>query len=103
MGNINPSNIKYNILDYSIEDNRKKLVDFLKDSKANEDILFAASTINDEDFNRIIDSTINNISDKIIIQEINQKKYVLNNLEKFNNQIESIFEEKKKKAYLNLV
>lgn len=66
-------------------------------------ILFAASTINDEDFNRIIDSTINNISDKIIIQEINQKKYVLNNLEKFNNQIESIFEEKKKKAYLNLV
>lgn len=103
MGNINPSNIKYNIPDYSIEDNRKKLVDFLKDSKANEDILFAASTINDEDFNRIIDSTINNISDKIIIQEINQKKYVLNNLEKFNNQIESIFEEKKKKAYLNLV
>ena len=66
-------------------------------------ILFAASTINDEDFNRIIDSTINNISDKIIIQEINQKKYVLNNLEKFNNQIESIFEEKKKKVYLNLV
>ena len=66
-------------------------------------ILFAASTINDEDFNRIIDSTINNISDKIIIQEINQKKYVLNNLETFNNQIESIFEEKKKKAYLNLV
>ena len=66
-------------------------------------ILFAASTINDEDFNGIIDSTINNISDKIIIQEINQKKYVLNNLEKFNNQIESIFEEKKKKAYLNLV
>ena len=47
-------------------------------------ILFAASTINDEDFNRIIDSTINNISDKIIIQEINQKKYVLNNLEKSN-------------------
>ena len=66
-------------------------------------ILFAASTINAEDFNRIIDSTINNISDKIIIQEINQKKYVLNNLEKFNNQIESIFEEKKKKVYLNLV
>ena len=103
LGNFNPSNIKYNIPDYSIEDNRKKLVDFLKDSKANEDILFSASTINDEDFNRIIDSTINNISDKIIIQEINQKKYVLNNLEKFNNQIESIFEEKKKKVYLNLV
>ena len=39
LGNINPSNIKYNIPDYSIEDNRKKLVDFLKDSKANEDII----------------------------------------------------------------
>ena len=98
LGNINPTNLKYNIPDYTKEDNRKKLVKFLRESKANEDILKAASTIKDEDFDRIIDSTINNISNQIIMQEINQKKYVLNNLEKFNNQIESIFEEKKKES-----
>ena len=32
------------------------------------------------------------------MQEINQKKFVLNNLENFNNQIESILEEKKKES-----
>ena len=96
LGNTNPSNSKYNIPDYSKEDNRKKLVNFLKQSKENEDILSATSTINDEDFDKILDTSISNISNQIITQEINQKKFILNNLEEFNKQIESILEEKKK-------
>ncbi len=98
LGNNNPSNSKYNIPDYSQEDNRKKLVNFLKNSKENEDILFATSTIKDEDFDNMLDSLISNISDQVLMQEINQKIFVLNNLENFNNQIESIIEEKKKES-----
>ena len=98
LGNNNPSNSKYNIPDYSKENNRKELVNFLKNSKVNEDILFATSTIKDEDFDKILDSSISNISNQVLRQEINQKKFVLNNLENFNNQIESILEEKKKES-----
>ena len=85
LGNNNPSNSKYNIPDYSKENNRKELVNFLKNSKENEDILFATSTIKDEDFDKILDSSINNISNQVLMQEINQKKFVLTNLENFNN------------------
>ena len=61
--------------------------------------IVSTSTIKDEDFDKILDSSISNISDQILMQEINQKKFVLNNLENFNNQIESILEEKKKRKY----
>ena len=94
LGNNSSSLIKYNIPDYSKENNRKELVNFLiESSKENEDIFQATSTISDEDFA--------NIEDIAIKQEINQKKYILNQLEEFNNQIESIFKEKKI-VYLNL-
>lgn len=63
----------------------------------------ATSTIKDDDFDKILDSSISNISNQVKMQEINQKKFVLNNLENFNNQIESILEEKKKKVYLILL
>ena len=95
-----PSDSKYNILDYSKEENRKELVKFLKQSIGNEDILLATSTIKDDDFDKILDSSISNISNQVKMQEINQKKFVLNNLENFNNQIESILEEKKKRKYI---
>ena len=39
-----------------------------------------------------------NISDVVLIQEINQKKYILNKLEEFNDKIESIIEESKKES-----
>ncbi len=58
----------------------------------------ATSTIKDDDFDKILDSSISNISNQVKMQEINQKKFVLNNLENFNNQIESILEEKKKES-----
>lgn len=63
----------------------------------------ATSTIKDDDFDKILDSSISNISNQVKMQEINQKKFILNNLENFNNQIESILEEKKKKVYLILL
>ena len=98
LGNNYPSDSKYNIPDYSKEENRKELVKFLKQSIGNEDILLATSTIKDDDFDKILDSSISNISNQVKMQEINQKKFVLNNLENFNNQIESILEEKKKES-----
>ena len=56
------SYIKYNIPDYSKENNRKELVNFLiESSKENEDIFQA--TISDEDFDKILVKSIANIED----------------------------------------
>jgi len=99
LGNNCASDSKYNIPDYSKEDNRKKLVDFLSESsKINEDLLQATTTISDEEFESILQEKIGCISDALVKQEINQKKYILNNLEEFNKQIESILEEAKKES-----
>ena len=89
------SNTKYHIPDYSKEENRNQLVKFLKESKDNEDVLQAVSTIKDEDFNDILDKHLGKISKSAIVQEINMKKHILNNLEEFNNEIESVLGEKK--------
>jgi len=97
LGNNSSSLIKYNIPDYSKEENRKELVNFLKEnSKENEDIFQATSTISNEDFFNILDKGIEKIEDPAKKQEINQKKFILNQFEEFNKQIESILEEKKK-------
>ena len=97
LGNNCATNTKYNIPDYSNEENRKKLVNFLKESsQKNEDLLQATETISDEDFNKILDEKIGSLSDALSKQEINQKRYILNNLEEFNKQIETILEEAKK-------
>ena len=98
LGNNYASTSRYNIPDYSKEENRKQLVNFLKESsKTNEDLLQAAATISDEEFDNILES-IDNVSNTVIKQEINQKKFILKNLEEFNNQIESILEQKKKES-----
>ena len=97
LGNNCASDSVYNIPDYSKENNRKKLVNFLSESsKKNEDLLQATTTISDEEFESILEEKIKDISDSLVKQEINQKKYILNNLEEFNNQIETILEEAKK-------
>ena len=95
LGNNCSSNTKYNIPDYSKEENRKKLIQFLKDSKDNEDVFQAVSTIKDEDFNAILEENLEKITNSVIVQEINQKKHILNNLEKFNNEIELVLGKKK--------
>jgi hypothetical protein len=65
-GNNSSSYTKYNIPDYSKAENREKLVKFLKEeSRNNEDIMQAASTIKDEEFDNILEN-IQNISDAII-------------------------------------
>ena len=62
LGNNSSSYIKYNIPDYSKENNRKELVNFLiESSKENEDIFQA--TISDEDFDKILVKSIANIED----------------------------------------
>ena len=97
LGNNYSSDIKFNIPDYSKEENRINLVNFLKESsKNNEDILQATTTISDEEFNNILENI--DIKDILIKQEINQKKFILNNLEEFNEQIESVLEQTKKES-----
>ena len=99
LGNNNSSGSNYKIPDYSKEENRIQLVNFLKEtSKINDDILQTSSTITDEEFENILEKTMKNVSDVVIAQEINQKKYILDKLEDFNNQIESILEESKKES-----
>ena len=72
---------------------------FLKESaKSNEDILQSSSTMTNKEFESILEKTMQNISDVIVTQEINQKKYILNKLEEFNNKIESILEQSKKES-----
>ena len=67
-------NSNYNISDYSKEDNRKKIVYFLKESsKKNEDFLQATTTITDEEFQKILEERIGDISDSLVQQEISQK------------------------------
>ena len=64
LGNNCASVSRYNIPDYSKDDNRKKLVNFLKkSSKQNEDILQATATISDEEFNEILEEKIGDLSD----------------------------------------
>ena len=73
-GNNWASDSNYNIPDYSKEDNRKKLVDFLKESsKKNEDLLQATTIITDEEFQKILEKRIVDISDSLAQQEIKQK------------------------------
>lgn len=97
LGNNYSSDIKFNIPDYSKEENRINLVNFLKESsKNNEDILQATTAISDEEFNNILENI--DIKDILIKQEINQKKFILNNLEEFNEQIESVLEQTKKES-----
>ena len=99
LGNNSASVSRYNIPDYSKDDNRKELVNFLKNSsKKNQDLLQSAATISDEEFNEILEEKIGDLSDSLVKQEINQKKYILNNLEEFNIQMESILEETKKES-----
>ena len=99
LGNNFPSDISYKIPNYSEEKNRVKLVKFLKKiSKSNEDILQTSSTISDEKFELILEKTMKNISDIVVTQEINQKKYILNQLEEFNEKIESVLEQSKKES-----
>ena len=96
LGSNYPSNLKYKIPDYSKNENRIQLVNFLKEiSKSNEDIFQSSSTITNEEFENILEETIKNISDVVITQEINQKKYILNKYEEYNNKIESILEKSK--------
>ena len=96
LGNNYSSNIKYTIPDYSKNENRIQLVNFLKNiSKCNDNILQNSSTIKNEDFEKILEETMKNISDVVVSQEINQKKYILNKYEEFNNKIESILEHSK--------
>ena len=67
-------------------------------SKVNEDLFQATDTISDKIFQEIFEESIGKIDDHLIIQEINQKKYILNNLEEFNNQMELILGEAKKES-----
>jgi len=99
LGNNFPSKTKYDIPNYSKKENRIKLVNFLKEiSKSNEDILQASSTLTDYDFEIILEKALKNVSDVAVTQEINQKKYILNKLEEFNEKIESILEKAKKES-----
>ena len=99
-GNNSSSYTKYNIPDYSKAENREKLVKFLKEeSRNNEDIIQAVSTIKDEEFDNILEN-IENISNTIIKQEINQKKFMLYNLEEFNNQLELILDKSKQESII---
>lgn len=96
LGNNYSSNIKYNIPDYSKNENRFQLVNFLKEtSKSNDDIFQKSSTITNLEFDKILEETIKNISDVVVIQEINQKRHILNKYEEFNNEIETILEKSK--------
>ena len=96
LGNNYTYGAKYKIPDYSKNENRNELVKFLKEtSKDNEDILQTSSTITNAEFDKILEETIKSVTDKVVLQEINQKKYILNKLEEFNNQIESILEKSK--------
>lgn len=96
LGNNFPSDIKYKIPNYSDNKNRIKLVNFLKEiSKKNEDILQTSSALNSIEFEQILEKTMKNVSDVVIAQEINQKKYILNKLEEFNKKIESILKQSK--------
>jgi hypothetical protein len=61
-------------------------------SHKNEDLLQATATISDKEFTEILEERMDTIADTLSKQEINQIKYILNNLEEFNNQIESILE-----------
>ena len=94
LGNNYSSNIIYNIPDYSKNENRIQLVNFLKEtSKSNDDIFQNSSTITSLEFDKILEETIKNISDVAVTQEINQKRHILNNqlnllkkrISKFNN------------------
>ena len=96
LGNNYSSNVIYNIPDYSKNENRIQLVNFLKEtSKRNDDILQASSTISNLEFEKIIEETIKNISDIVVTQEINQKRHILKKYEEFNNEIETILEKSK--------
>jgi len=97
LGNNFPSDTKYKIPNYSDKKNRIKLVNFLKEiSKTNEDILETSSAMTSEEFEKILEKTMSNISDVVVAQEINQRKYILNKLEEFNKKIESILKQSKK-------
>lgn len=76
------------------------MVKFLKNCSQNVDLLQSASTISDEDFDSILSECMNNITDELVLQEINQKKYILNKNEEFNAEIESILKEAKEKSIL---
>ena len=67
-------------------------------SKVNEDLFQATDTISDKIFQEIFEESIGKIDDHLIIQEINQKKYILNNLEEFNNQMELILKQAKRES-----
>lgn len=94
LGNNFASEAKYNTPDFSKEENRIKLVNFLNES--DEGIIQASSAISKEEFDNIIDKTIDNVTDVAIAQEINQKQLILYKLEEFNTKIESILEQAKK-------
>ena len=94
LGNNFASEARYNTPDFSQEENRIKLVNFLNES--NEGIIQASSAISKEEFDNIIDKTIQNVTDVAIAQEINQKQLILYKLEEFNTQIESILEQARK-------
>ena len=76
------------------------MVKFLKNCSQNVDLLQSASTISDEDFDSILSECMNNITDELVCQEINHKKYILNKNEEFNAEIESILKEAKEKSIL---
>ena len=99
LGNSYASDTSYKIPDYTKNENRIQLVNFLKEtSKSNEDILQASSIITNNEFESILEKTMDNISDVVITQEINQKKFILYKLEEFNKEIESILEQSKKES-----
>ena len=99
LGKNGSSNTSYNIPDYSKDENRIKLVEFLKEScKNNDDIFQSTSTMTNKEFDMILEKTMKYVADIAFTQEINQKKYILNKLEDFNNQIESIIEQSKKES-----
>ena len=99
LGKNGSSNTSYNIPDYSKDENRIKLIEFLKEScKNNDDIFQSTSTMTNKEFDMILEKTMKYVADIAFTQEINQKKYILNKLEDFNNQIESIIEQSKKES-----
>ena len=99
LGSNIPSDTSYKIPNYSVEENRIKLVNFLKEiAKNNEDILQTSSTITSKEFESILEKCMKNISDIVVTQEINQKKFILNKYEEFNKKFESILKQSKKES-----
>ena len=99
LGNNYPSDTSYKIPNYSQNENRVKLVNFLKEiAKNNEDILQISSTMTSKEFYSILEKCMKNISDVVVTQEINQKKFILNKFEEFNKKFESILKQSKKES-----